>query len=85
MLNLTDENSGIRGAEMTTDMTFCANFFTCSVQHWCKRAMLFSNAIEITQKTNQPISFTTFFPEQGKECEGFWKKAPLSLNPLENK
>jgi hypothetical protein len=66
---------------MTLDITYCANFSTCPAQHWCKRAMLFSEAVGI----NQPATFTTFYPEKGIDCEGFWKKGVLMLNALEDK
>lgn len=62
---------------MTTDITYCANPESCTVATICKRAQPPTDLEYFWQQD--------FFPEKGLKCEGFWKKAPLTLNPLEDK
>lgn len=61
---------------MNTDITYCANHKTCTVAAICKRARVPKDMDYFWQ--------ATFTPEKGLKCKGFWKKAPLSLKPLEN-
>ena len=69
---------------MSTDITFCANHEQCAVSYICGRKFTDITAWALVGK---PItfSFADFEPEKGKDCFGFWKKAKLSLKPLEDK
>lgn len=61
---------------MTTDITYCANPESCTVATICKRA---------ERPKTELVWVSTFSPEKGLQCEGFWQGAKLTLKPLEDK
>jgi hypothetical protein len=65
---------------MKLKITYCGNSEHCSANAHCKRALTLP---QDNEKVMHPRYYINFQPEKGKDCVGFWKKAPLTLKPFE--